>query len=211
MDWTETAQELSGLQTIETIEKELNITRHTAANYVAELRKKGFVKTSRGAGKKRMYQIRPYPFVELGNPGLFDIINKYSAVKITEPYVHRIHGRKLTIEEVIVRAVKTRDFRIILACLGLFRHANWPLLRKYAKKEKLERAVGALYDLSKHVIKKTGTMNKRTEQAMLRSTTKDKYIIPKMKSKDFKDIEKKWGVFIPFNKSDLFRYKEVEK
>lgn len=36
---------------------------------------------------------------------------------------------------------------------------------------------------------------------------KFEYIIPKLKSKDFKKIEKLWKVYLPFNKEDLEEYK----
>jgi hypothetical protein len=34
------------------------------------------------------------------------------------------------------------------------------------------------------------------------------YIIPETRTKDFPEIEKEWGVFVPFRKGDLRRYKE---
>ena len=36
---------------------------------------------------------------------------------------------------------------------------------------------------------------------------KFKEIIPYFKSKDFKDIENRWKVYLPFNKADLGEYK----
>ena len=51
-------------------------------------------------------------------------------------------------------------------------------------------------------------MDIRTKKALLKGKLKDKYIIKRIKSTDFKDIEKKWNVFIPFNKADLEVYKE---
>ena len=34
------------------------------------------------------------------------------------------------------------------------------------------------------------------------------FIIDHVKSKHYQDIEKRWGVFLPFNKADLEVYKE---
>ena len=50
-------------------------------------------------------------------------------------------------------------------------------------------------------------MDERTRNSLLKSKG-DKFIIKNFKSKSFKDIERKWKVFIPFNKQDLEAYKE---
>ncbi|MBI2629112.1 hypothetical protein HYW74_03445 [Candidatus Pacearchaeota archaeon] len=43
--------------------------------------------------------------------------------------------------------------------------------------------------------------------AMPKKGDKYKYIIGKFDSRDFKDIEKKWRVYIPLNWADLEEYK----
>ncbi len=202
------AKGLHGLQTISSICKKLKISEKTAINYIHELRRNGYVKTTRGSKGVRFYEISLYPKKEIGYPGLYDIINKYSKLKITKPYEYRIHDKEITVEDAIVRALKTYDFRIIMASIGLFGHVNnWSLLYKLAKKERVGRFVGALYDLSRKYIR-VKRMDKRIERWFLKSKTNNKYIIPKLKNNDFIDIEKKWHVFIPFNRKDLMRYKE---
>ena len=50
----------------------------------------------------------------------------------------------------------------------------------------------------------------RTRKALLNSKIKNKYIIPNLRGKlnHFLNIEKEWGIYVPFNKGDLERYKE---
>jgi len=114
----------------------------------------------------------------------------------------------MTIEEAIVRAIKEGDFRTVLAVLGLFNNINnWSKLLEFAKKEKITRKVGALYDTARTTIK-VRRMDKRTRNALLKGNIKDKFVIKKIRSDNFKEIEKEWKVFIPFNKADLEVYKE---
>ena len=202
------AKALEGLQTVDTVAKKLGISRRTAVNVIWKLRKQGLVETGYGKRKIRMYRIRAIKKPELGFKSLYDIINEHSKVKLFTKEVHKIHDHKLTIEEAIVRAVKEQDFRTVLAALGLFNKIkNWPRLLKFAKKENLTKKIGALYDVAKTNIK-VRKIDKRTRKALFNGKIKNKYIIKKIKSKDFKDIEKEWNVFIPFNKADLEVYKE---
>lgn len=201
-------KEIEGLQTINSICKILNIKRKTAINYIYELRKEGYVTTSRGARGTRMYRISMLKGFEEGNPGLIETINKYSRIKLVEPYRHVIHGKKLSIEEALIESIKTRDFRTILASLELFRYArDWSLLNKLAKKEKLSKQVGALYELARKFIR-VRRIDKRTEKSLLKSRAGARFIIPHMKSKDFQAIERKWHVFLPFNRADMLKFKE---
>jgi len=210
MDILTLAKNLSGLQTVSSISKTLNISNKTAINYVSLLRKKGFIKeTIYGARKIRMYKISPLTEKKIGYHGFYEILNKYSRVKIYSLYEKdKIYNKKLTIEEAIIRAIKTKEFRVILASLGLFsKIKNWTRLSYYAKKENLGRKVGALYDSAKFIIK-VKKMDKRIRNSLLKNASKDKFIINNIKSKDFKEIEKIWDVYLPFNKFDLEVYKE---
>lgn len=201
-------KKLEGLHTIKTIQKELKISRSTAIKLMCILRKEGFVETSGGGKQPRFYRISPIKVKKAGYPGLYDIINKYSPIKIAEPVQHRIMGKRLSVEEALVRAVETRKFKVILASLALFRHVkNWSRLHEIAKQHNVRRKIGALYNLAR-LFMKVRRMDKRTENRLLSSKDKDKYLIPKMKSKDFTDIQKKWKVYIPFTRADLVRYKE---
>ena len=112
----------------------------------------------------------------------------------------------------MVYAVKSRDFRLLLASLSLFRKiANWPRLYKLLKSNNLKRQAGALYDTAQRVMR-TRKMAKRFRKNIL-PEKKERYefIIERLKSEDFKDIEKLWRVYVPFNKEDLNAYKNQEK
>lgn len=204
----QTAKKLEGLQTIDTIAKLMGVSRRTAINIAWRLRKKGLAQTGYGKRKIRLYRISRLKKPENGFEGIYDIINKNSKVKLFTKEVHKIHYHKLTIEEAIVRAIKTEDFRTILSSLGLFNKVrDWSGLLEFAKKEQLTHQLGALYDVSKTAMK-VRKMDKRVEKALLRGKTQGRYIIRNIRSKDFKDIEKKWKLSIPFNKADLEVYKE---
>ena len=208
MELNEIAKTLEGLQTADTIAKKLGVSRRTAVNITWELRKKGLVETGYGKRKIRMYRIRTVKKPDIGFKGLYDVINENSKVKLFTKQQHKVHGHELTIEEAVVRAVKEGDFRTVLAALGLFNKVkSWPRLLKFAKKEGITRKIGALYDAAKTIIR-VKRMDKRTRKALLNGKAKDRYIIKKIKSKDFEGIEKEWNVFIPFNKADLEVYKE---
>ena len=204
------AKELEGLQTVSTISKTLNVNKKTAINYISLLRKNGYVKeTNYGSRKIRMYKISLLREKDIGNPGFYEILDKNSKVKIYSPYEKdKIYDKKLNVEEAIVRAIKIKKFRVILASLGLFSKVkDWAKLGYYADKEKLGRKIGALYDVAKTIIK-VKRMDKRVRNKLLNSKVENKFIIPSIKSKNLKDIENIWGVYIPFNKADLEVYKE---
>ena len=179
-------------------------------NYVSLLRKKGNIKeTIYGSRKIRMYKVKTLKEREAGNPGFYEILDKNSKVRIYSPYEDdRIYGRKLSIEEAIIIAINTKEFRTILASLGLFgKVKNWPKLNYYANKNNVGRKVGALYDVAKTVIK-VKRMDKRIRNSLLKSEVDNKYIIKNMKSKNLGHIEKIWNIYLPFNKADLEAYKE---
>ena len=210
MNFYKIARKLEGLQTLDSIINKLNISRRTAINYVSLLRKKGFLKNYAGGRKKRIYLIKSIKKKEIGYPDIYEIINKYSRIGLITRTNYRRHDKKLIIEEVIIEAIKTKEYRTILASLDLFRKIkDWSFLGKLAVNEGIGRKVGALYDVARTILK-TKRIDLRTKKALLRSKIKDKYIIPNLrgKLKNFSDIEEEWRVYIPFNKADLDRYKE---
>lgn len=204
----ELINKVKGLQTVESMQRKLGISRKTAIKYAYLLRKEGFLESSGGGRQPRFYKISPTKIIKIGNQGLYETINKYSPIKLTEPYEHRIIDKELSIEEAIVRAVAKKEFRTILASLALFKHVNnWSRLYFYAKKYNLRKKIGALYELSRQIIK-VKRIDKRILKKLLNAKEKGKYIIPNLKSKDFKKIQQKWQIYLPFNKQDLMRYKE---
>jgi len=202
------AKKLRGLQTVSTISKKLNIKKRTAINYAWKLRKKGYLTTYAGGSKVRIYQISPIKYKKKGGYSLYELLNKNTKVKINFKEDYIIHSKeKPCIEEILARCIASKNFRIVLASLGLFNKIkNWSKLKHFADKYKIGKKVGGLYDIARTVMR-VKRMDKRTKKSLLKSKGSS-YIIKYAKTKDFKDIEKKWKVKIPFNKADLEKYKE---
>lgn len=204
----ELAKNLEGLNTLDMVSKKLKVKKSTAIKLLSVLRKEGFVETSGGGKRPRLYKISPIRVAGKEHLGLYDIINKYSKVKLFEPYKHKVMDRVFSVEEAIPMAIKEGNFRLTLASLGLFNFVkDWSKLHYFAKKYDVTKEVGALYDVARDYMK-TQKMDKRTKKSILKIKTRKRFIIKHAKSKDFKDIEKTWNVYIPFNKADLERYKE---
>jgi len=208
MNLIQLAKRLEGLQTADSIAKNLNIGRRTAINYVWGLRKQGFAETMYGKRKIRMYKISPIKPAKAGYPGLYEFLNENSKIKIFAPYINRIHDHKPTAEEIIVKAVQTGDFRTVLSALSLFsKIKDWHLLGEIAKKNGIGRKIGALYDAARTIIR-VRRMDKRTRNSLLKGKTRDKFIVKNARTRDLEHIEKIWNVYLPFNKADLEAYKE---
>jgi biotin operon repressor len=208
MDINQIAKKLDGLHTVETVSKQLNISKRTAINYISLLRKEGYLTTTRGHKKKRLYDISPIKMRLEGSLGLYETINKYSKIKLAMPYKTVIHERKITVEEAIIEAIKTGNYRVIIAAIPLFNHiTDWALLSKLAKKSNIQNKVGALYELARRIVK-TKRMDKRTEKSLEKYRKKAYLIEGLVKEKEFKDIGKKWNVVIGLTKADLERLKE---
>lgn len=208
MESIEIAKKLEGVSTLEMVSRKLGIRKSTAVKLISILRKQGFVETSGGGKQPRLYRISPIRMTGKERTGLYDIINKHSRVKIAEPFKHKVIGRNFGIERALPLAVKIGEFRLVLASLGLFNLIkDWHNLCYYSKKYDVMRKVGALYDVARACIR-TRRMDERTRKALLNGKDKKKFIVKPLKSEDFKEIENKWKVYIPFNKSDLMRYKE---
>lgn len=202
------AKNLEGINTLKMVQKTLSVGESTALKIVSLLRKEGFVETSGGGKQPRLYKISPIRIAGKEYKGIYDIINKYSKVKLVEPFKHKVIGRSLSIEETIPMALKENRFRVVIAVLGLFSFVkDWSKLHYFAKEYNVMRRVGALYDAAR-LCMKTRKMDERTRKSLLKGKDEGKFIIKPLKSKDFKGIEKKWKVYIPFNRSDLMRYEE---
>ena len=207
MELLKIAKELEGLQTVNSIAKQLNVDRRTSINYAWALRKKGFLENVYG-GRVRLYRINPLIKRKTGY-SFYELLNKYSKVKLAVREDYIIHSeREPSVEEILVRAVKNDNFRVVLASLGLFNKIrSWSRLYKFAKNYNVRRKIGALYDVAREIIR-VRRMDDKTRKWLLNAKNEEIYIIPRFKSKSFQDIEKKWNIFIPFNKADLEVYKE---
>ena len=127
-------KKLEGIHTIETVMDTLEVNREKAVYYIYRLRKRGYVKTKKLSNNKRVYNISFKN--KLGGESYYDIINKYSPVKIAKSKNYIIYGKNITLEETIIYAIKTQSFRTILASLILFKKINnWSLLYQLAKKK----------------------------------------------------------------------------
>ena len=201
-------KKLEGLHTLDTMQKLLGVSKKTAIKEISLLRKEGFVKTFGGGKQPRLYLLSTTPRREIGYPGLYETINRYSPIKIREQFTHKIINRKLSVEEALIRAVVTKDIRTIMASLGLFNHvSNWKRLYRYSKEFGVRRKIVALYDIAR-ISLKVKKMDLRIRKRLLESDEKEKFIIPNMKTKDFKSIERTWRIHIPLNKADMEAYKE---
>jgi len=207
MELLKIAKELEGLQTVNSIAKQLNVDRRTSINYAWALRKKGFLENVYG-GRVKLYRINPLIKRKTGY-SFYELLNKYSKVKLAVREDYIIHSEKEpSVEEILVRAVKNDNFRVVLASLGLFNKIrSWSRLYKFAKNYNVRRKIGALYDVAREIIR-VRRMDDKTRKWLLNAKNEEIYIIPRFKSKSFQDIEKKWNIFIPFNKADLEVYKE---
>ena len=206
MDSITLLQKLSGIQTIESVMDALKTNKGKAVYYIHRLRKQGYIKTKRLSNNKRVYKISIEN--KLGGKSYYDIINEHSPIKIATPIVYKIYGKEPSLEETLVYAIKTKSLRTVLASLALFKKiANWVELYNLAKENHIERQVGALYDIARNIMKVRKMSKKFMNNSLPKERYKFEYVIPQLKSDDFKEIEKKWKVHVPFNIKDLEEYK----
>jgi DNA-binding Lrp family transcriptional regulator len=203
----ELLEKLTGIQTIETIMDIINIDRQKAIYFIHRLKKSGYVKTKRLSNNKRVYAISFEN--RFRGTSYYEIINKYSPLKIAIPEIYKVYGKELSLESTLIYAIKTQSLRTILASLALFKKIDdWSKLYQLAKKNHIERQVGALYDIAREIML-TRRMTKRFRNNSLpKEDYQWRYIVLGIKSDDFKYVEKKWKIYIPFNKKDLEVYKK---
>lgn len=200
-------QRLTGVHTLKSIMNLLNISRDKAIYHIYRLRKQGYVKTKKTAEGKRVYYISFEN--KLGGKSYIDIINENSPIKLYSSEDFKIYGKLPSLEDTLIYSLKSGDFRIILASLALFKRiTNWKELYKFGKLNNLKRQICALYEISKKIMK-----IRRMPELFIRNSLPNKYdkfvyVIKDLKSKDFKDVEKKWKVYIPFSIADLKEHKK---
>ncbi len=198
-------EKIGGVHTIESIKTLLKVDRIKAIKILSGLRKKGYVKTKRLSNNKRVYDISFEN--RIGGSNHIEVLNQNSQIKLSGADVVQIHGKEISLEETLISAIKSKSLRQILASLALFKKINnWPYLYRLSKAENFERKVSALYELSRKLMK-TRKMTKRFQRlALPKKDAKYQYIIEGLNSKDFKKIESRWKVYLPFNKADLEDY-----
>ena len=205
MKTKELLKKLEGIQTLESVQDILNVDSKKSVYYLYRLRKEGYVKTKKLSNNKRIYNISFENRFKVTD--YIEIINKNSHVKLKISETYNIYGKEPSLEETLVYAVKTRSLRTILAALSLFKKINnWSKLYYLTKQNYIERQVGALYDLSRKLMR-TRKMTKRfRNNALPKKDYSFIYMIPKLKSRDFREIEERWKVYLPFNIKDLEAY-----
>lgn len=195
----EALRKLEGLQTAETTAKALGIGRQSTINLLSRLKKEGYVTTSGGGRQPRFYKVTMRKQRPRDN-GMFDLINKYSPMKLSPWYDHQVHGRYGP-EEALVDALQTQSFRAILASMRLFNHiTDWPRLYRLAVEKGVWQKVGAVYDVSRR-------FTRVKKQPGLYESKHKPYgkwqQLSQLRKKNFPDIAEKWHVYIPFNLKDL--------
>ncbi len=199
-------KKLEGIQTLDSVMSILGVDRKKAIYFIHRLRKAGYVKTMKRSDNTRIYSISFEN--RLKGVSYYDIINKHSPIKVSIPEIYKIYGREPSLEETLIFAVKTKSLRIISAALALFKKIdNWPELYRLAKKNCIERQIGALYDLSKKFMRVRRMSPGFRNHSLPKKEYKYEYTVANMKSRDFRDIEKVWKIYLPFNEKDLEDYK----
>ena len=205
MNIKELLRKLEGIQTIESVQDILRVNKEKAIYYIHRLRTEGYIKTKKLSNNKRVYNISFEN--RLKGADYTEIINKNSPVKIIKPETYKIYGKEPSLEETLIYAIKTGSLRTILASLSLFKKINdWKKLYYLSKKNHLERQVGALYDLSRKLMRTRKMTQRFRNNALPKKDYNFVYIIPRLKSRDFKEIEERWKVYLPFNNKDLEAY-----
>jgi len=202
MNQNEILQKLEGLETIETAAEALNIKKQSALNLICKLKKEGYVTTTGGRNQKRLYKITTRK-QRKREKGMFDIINKYSPMKLAPWYDHQVHG-KYTEEDALIDAIQTQSFRAILASMRLFNHINdWPKLYKLAKEKNCWQQIGALYDISKMYFR----VKKMPLRYQHKRFIKKQFLIKRYNTteKTYYQIKNKWNIEIPFQIGDIRR------
>ncbi|MBC8500997.1 MAG: hypothetical protein ISS25_01855 [Nanoarchaeota archaeon] len=142
---------ITGTHTIETVSKQLGIKKSSAINLLSRLKKEGKVTVSGGGKQKRIYHISQLPQEKTN--GFYDLINKYSKLKLVPSFKHVVHGR-YTIEQAIIDGIKIGDARTLEATMYLFKRvANWKRLFDLAKKNKVEKEIHELYSKARKTMK----------------------------------------------------------
>lgn len=192
-------RKLEGLHTVETAARTLGLTRQSTINLLSRLKKEGYVTVQGGGRQPRFYKITVRKQRPRGT-GMFDVINKYSPMKLAEWHDHEVHG-PYGPEEALVDAIQTGSFRAILASMRLFNHVtNWPKLYRLANERGIWQKVGAVYDVAK-LFMKVKKQPKLYEHK--HAPYKQWQQLSQLRKKNFPEIAEKWHVYIPFNPKDV--------
>jgi DNA-binding PadR family transcriptional regulator len=203
---------IEGTRTLEDVQEKLKIDRTRAIYLLHRLRKLGFIRTRYSLRRKRLYSISPLNKQE--GTSYLEAFNRdmpNASLRMNDEENEFVHGRKLKAEDELIYALKKHDIRYVISSLFLFRKIeDWPRLYRLAKKENLTRQISALYEISRIFVRKVRRMPERFRKFTIPKKN-EKYvsIVDGFDSEDFKDIEKRWKVYIPLNRADLQEYKYI--
>ena len=192
-------RKLEGLHTVETAAAATKLGMQSTLNLLSKLKKEGHVTVSGGGKQPRLYRVtmrkqRPR------SPGMFDIINKYSPMKLSPWYDHQVHGHYGP-EEALVDALQTQSFRAILASMRLFNHiTDWPKLYRLAREKNLWVKLRALFDVARLFVKVKSMPDAYAHQ---QAYQKSWQAFTQLRKLNFPEIATKWHVYIPFNPKDM--------
>ncbi len=193
-------KQIEGLQTIDTVAQLLNLKKQSAINLLSKLKKQRYVTVSGGGKQKRFYKITLTTQLPR-DIGMFDLINKYSPMKINPWFDHQVHG-EYTPEDALIDALQTENFRLILASMHLFKHiTSWPKLFKLAKQKNCYQKVGALYDVARLFMRVKNMPNQYKNKKFMHHLFLIKEYITK--ESKFIPIDQKWKTSIPFRLGDI--------
>lgn len=205
-------QAIEGTRTIDDVQEKLKINRAKAIYLLHRLRNLGYIRTKYLPNKKRIYSISPLnkqngiSYLESFNNNM-----PKASFRISDKEDYFVHGRKIKVEEQLIYALKKGTVRYIISSLFLFRKIeDWSYLYRLAKKEDLTRQISALYEIARIFVKKVRKMPKRFRRLTTPKKNDDYLFITKgFSSNDFKNIEKKWKVYVPLNCTDLEEFKSL--
>jgi len=195
-------KKLEGKHTVNSLMAVTHLTKASALNFIAHLKKLRYLKTSGGGRQKRIYTISPKQFTE--GTGMFTIINAYAKNPVVPAFQHIVHGNYGS-ENAFIDALLLKDFRILQQSLYILNHIKkWKLLHALAKKHNIEPIVGALYDFARIAIK-TRRMPDTMRNSLIKKRPKKRIeIIPALRTndKEIKSISDYWNVELPFSIND---------
>lgn len=142
---------IEGKFTLDIFARNFNITQNSALNVFNKLKKQNRLIVNGGGKQKRIYTISKLSFKKTN--GFYDIVNKYSKIKLIPQFNHFVHGR-YTIEEAIIDGLKIGDSRTLEATAYLFKHVkNWTKLFNLAKNENLAKELQDLHKIARKKFK----------------------------------------------------------
>lgn len=212
MDAAKLADKMAGRHTLESAAALLGVKPASARNVLTRLKRAGYLRAHGPKGFRR-YDITPYKQLPR-SPGIYDVLNKYNPdFQLVEWPDHQVHS-KYEVEDAIVDAVKSGDFRKTLATLRLFNHVtDWKRLFRIASNADVWQKVGALYDAAR-VYMRVRKMPLRYRHKKFSSKA---YLFSGRDTKEdkLKPVAARWNVEIPLTDADVYdvlvRYHRTEK